>query len=99
MKQTKWEKKIKNILDKQDWKAMAKLWQEEDIKWHTEEWKRFIELVRAEQRKDTEKMMKEVIGEESKDTNGFNNNQIIIGRNAKRQECIKIFKKWKGRKV
>ena len=38
---------IKNLMEKMDWRGIAKAFAEGNLDWHAEEWKNFIEQIKA----------------------------------------------------
>ena len=52
---------IKNLMEKMDWRGIAKAFAEGNLDWHAEEWKNFIEEIRrAENKKTTQAILKKI---------------------------------------
>ncbi len=55
------EEKMKEFISKNDWKGLAKAFQEGNIEWHAKEWESFIQSIREKSRKERDEELREEI--------------------------------------
>lgn len=58
-----WEKLLKSFLKTHDFKGLAEAYEKQKISWNTENWKNFIEGIRASEKKALLKELKEVLSD------------------------------------
>lgn len=55
--------KVKQLIDKLDFRGLAEAFRERDIDWHEQEWKEFIELIQKKERQRIQTTIKECMPE------------------------------------